>query len=97
MSDALQGCHPGTGHLAMSYPFYGVLLHLGSLLNCFLAGLLNAERYRPPDRDVDDWSDAATTGRPWCIPEAGKYWLRLAQLRGSKHQDIFGNHRNERP
>ena len=43
-SDALQGCHPGTGHLAMSYPFYGVLLHLGSLLSCVLAGLLNVGR-----------------------------------------------------
>ena len=52
-SDALQGCHPGTGHLAMSYLFYGVLLHLGSLLDCFLAGLLNVERYWPLDRDVD--------------------------------------------
>ena len=42
-SKALQGCHPGTGHLSMSYPFYGVLLHLGSLLNSYLSGLLNTE------------------------------------------------------
>ena len=95
ISSALQGCHPGTGYLAMSYPFYGVLLQLGSLLHSYIAGLLNNEDRWPRWEKCEDWCDAVAKRRPWTIPEAGRYWHRLAPLHNPGCPDPFTNPRGE--